>query len=71
MIIVVLRLFCEKKGNWKGFHAHELLVGCPHLSNGVDEVRREGSRNSSVNNPGATWGGAILYLWNKYSVFVT
>ena len=27
MIIVVLRLFCEKKGNWKGFHAHELLVG--------------------------------------------
>ena len=51
MIIVVLRLFYEKKGNWKGFHAHELLVGCPHLSNGVDELRREGSRNSSVNNP--------------------
>ena len=33
--------FCEKKGNWKGFHAHELLVGCPHLSNGVDEVRQD------------------------------
>ena len=30
-----------------------------------------GSRNSSVNNPGASWGGANLYLWNKYSDFVT
>ena len=29
-----------------------------------------GSRNSSVNNPSATWGGAILYFWNKCSVFV-
>ena len=52
--------FCEKVGHWKGFHAHELLVGCPHLSNGVDEV----------NNRSATWDGAVLYFWNIYSFFL-
>ena len=28
-----------------------------------------GSRNSSVNNPSATWDGAVLYFWNIYSFF--
>ena len=68
MIIVVLRLFCEKKGNWKGFHAHELLVGSPHLSNGVDEVRRDrGTARRTIPvlrgvGQFCTFGSSVLFL---------